>query len=56
MDDKPLDTRRMSIELTVPCDDRFRPIVSVVCQRVAKYVGYPEAEAALARVLPELAS
>ena len=44
-DEIPLNTRSLRLEITVPCDDRFRPVLSLLCQRMARYVGYPEADA-----------
>ena len=43
--EKPLDTQRFRLELTIPCDDRFRPVLSVLCERVLRYVGYSGTEA-----------
>ena len=45
-DDKPLDTRSIRLELTVPCDERFRSVLSLMCERMARYVGYCGTEAA----------
>ena len=45
-DDKPLDTRSIRLELTVPCDERFRSVLSLMCERMARYVGYQGTEAA----------
>jgi hypothetical protein len=45
-EDKPLDTRSIRLELTVPCDERFRSVLSLMCERMAQYVGYGGAEAA----------
>ena len=28
IDDKPLDTRSIRLEMTVPCDERFRSVLS----------------------------
>ena len=33
------------MELTIPCDDRFRPVLSLLCQRMSRYVGYSGTEA-----------
>ena len=44
-DDKPLDTRSIRLELTVPCDERFRTVLGLLCERTARYVGYSESEA-----------
>lgn len=44
-DDKPLDTRSIRLELTVPCDERFRTVLSLLCERMGRYVGYSESEA-----------
>lgn len=44
-EDKPLDTKAVRLELTVPCDTRFRPVLSSICERMAEYVGYPQLEA-----------
>ncbi len=43
--EKPLDTQAFRLELTIPCDDRFRPVLSLLCQRMSRYVGYSGAEA-----------
>lgn len=45
-DEKALDTRGLRFAITVPCDDRFRPILGLLCARLARYVGYAESEAA----------
>ncbi len=45
-DDRPLDTQAFRLELTVPCDDRFRPLLSVLCERMVRHVGYSQTEAA----------
>ena len=44
-DDKPLDSRSIRLELSVPCDQRFRPLLSLMCERMARYVGYRDREA-----------
>lgn len=44
-DDKPLDTRSIRLELTVPCDERFRTVLGLLCERMGRYVGYSESEA-----------
>ena len=44
-DETPLDTRNIRLELTVPCDARFRPVLSIMCQRIVRYIGYAEAQA-----------
>ena len=44
-DETPLDARNIRLELTVPCDERFRPVLSVICQRIIRYIGYPEPQA-----------
>ena len=31
--------------MTVPCDERFRTVLSSLCERMARYVGYSESEA-----------
>ena len=45
VDDKPLDTRSIRLEVTVPCDERFRTVLGSLCERMARYVGYSESEA-----------
>ena len=45
VDDKPLDTRSIRLEMTVPCDERFRTVLSSLCERMARCVGYSESEA-----------
>lgn len=35
----------LRLELTVPCDLRFRRLLEVMCERMASYVGYPRVEA-----------
>ena len=45
-DEKPLDDRSIRLEFTVPCDARFRPVLSLMCERMARYVGYRDPEAA----------
>ena len=45
-DDKPLDTRSLRLDLTVPCDERFRPVLSQMCEQMARYVGYRDHELA----------
>ncbi len=44
-DDKPLDARAIRLEVTVPCDERFRPVLGVLCERMARYVGYGDVQA-----------
>ena len=44
-DDKPLDARAIRLEVTVPCDERFRPVLGVLCARMARYVGYGDVQA-----------
>ena len=44
-DDKPLDTRSIRLELTIPCDERFRTVLRLLCERMGRYVGYSESEA-----------
>ena len=44
-DEKPLDTRSIRLEVTVPCDERFRPVLCVLCERMARYVGYSDSDA-----------
>lgn len=46
VDDKPLDPRSIRLEMTVPCDERFRTVLSSLCERMARYVGYSETQAA----------
>ena len=46
IDEETLDTQAFRLELSVPCDDRFRPVLSILCERMVRYVGYSEAEAA----------
>ena len=36
---KQLDAKAVRLELTVPCDTRFRPVLSTICERMAEYVG-----------------
>ena len=45
-DDKPLDPKSIRMDLTVPCDERFRKVLTIISERMAEYVGYakPEAE------------
>ena len=31
--------------MTVPCDERFRTVLSSLCERMARYIGYSESEA-----------
>ena len=45
-DETPLDARNIRLELTLPCDERFRPVLRVICHRIIRYVGYPEPQAA----------
>ena len=45
VDEKPLDTRAVRLDVSVPCDDRFRPVLNVLCERMAKYVGYTDSDA-----------
>ena len=44
-EDNPLDTKAVRLELKVPCDSRFRPVLSTICERMAEYVGYPHCDA-----------
>ncbi len=44
-DETPLDPRNIRLELTVPCDGRFRPVLHVMCERIIRYVGYAKAQA-----------
>ena len=44
-DDKPLDTRSIRLEVTVPCDERFRTLLSILCERMTKYVWYSASDA-----------
>ncbi len=43
--EKPLNTQAFRLELTIPCDDRFRSVLSVLCERMLRYVWYSGAEA-----------
>ena len=43
---KPLDAKSIRLELTVPCDTRFRPVLMGICERMVAYVGFAGAEAA----------
>jgi len=45
VDDKPLDTRSTRLEMTAPWDERFRTVLSSLCERMARYVGYLETDA-----------
>ncbi len=45
-DDRPLDTQAFRLEFTIPCDDRFRPVLGVLCEHMVRYVGYSQTEAA----------
>jgi hypothetical protein len=45
VDDKPRDTRSIRLEITVPCDERFRTVLSSLFERMARYVGYSETRA-----------
>ena len=44
-DEKPLDPKSIRLDLTVPCDARFRPVLTVITERMAEYLGFPEPEA-----------
>ena len=41
----PLNTGSLRLEIAIPCDDRFRPVLSLLCERMARYIGYPDADA-----------
>ena len=43
---KPLDAKSMRLELKVPCDTRFRPVLAGICERMAAHVAFAGAEAA----------
>jgi len=45
VDDKPLNPRSIKLGVTVPCDERFRTLLSILCERMIRYVGYSESEA-----------
>lgn len=45
VDGQPAGVGPLRLELTVPCDLRFRPLLEVMCERMASYVGYPRVEA-----------
>lgn len=45
VDGPPVGVGPLRLELTVPCDLRFRPLLEVMCERMASYVGYPRVEA-----------
>ncbi len=44
-DEIPLDTRALRFDITVPSDERFRPVLAPICEKVAGYVGYSETAA-----------
>ena len=44
-DEKPLDPKSIRLDLTVPCDARFRPVLTIISERMAEYLGFPESEA-----------
>lgn len=44
-DPKPPGAGPMRVELTVPCEARFRRLLEVMCRKMAAHVGYPEADA-----------
>lgn len=43
--EEPFDTQAFRLDLTIPCDDRFRPVLSLLCERMSRYAGYSGAEA-----------
>ena len=45
VDGQPAGGGPLRLELTVPCDRRFRPLLEIMCERMASYVGYPRVEA-----------
>jgi hypothetical protein len=44
-DEKPLDPKSIRLDLTVPCDARFRPVRTIISERMAEYLEFPESEA-----------
>lgn len=44
-DPKPRRAGPMRVELTVPCEARFRGLLEAMCRKMAAHVGYPEADA-----------
>ena len=44
-EDRPLDPKSIRMDLTVPCDERFRKVLTIISARMAEYVGYAKAEA-----------
>ena len=45
VDETPRDARLTRLELTVPCDARFRSLLEVMSEKMAGYVGYPRLDA-----------
>ena len=45
VDRQPAGRGPLRLELTVPCDRRFRRLLEVMCERMASFAGYPRAEA-----------
>ena len=44
-EEKPLDAKSMRLELKVPYDTRFRPVLAGICERMAAHLGFTGAEA-----------
>ena len=44
--EKPLKAKSIRLELRVPCDIRFRPVLAAISDRMALYLGFSRSEAA----------
>ena len=53
-DERPLDPNSIRLDLTVPCDTRFRPVLVTISERMAEYLGFSGSKAnALAASIAE---
>ena len=45
-EERPRDAKSIRLVLRVPCDTRFRPVLTLMCERMAAYVGLSGVDAA----------